>query len=341
MGCPLKDANIIADVFVSAELRDLPSHGMIRLMDYFQLWKKGRINTSPRLRVVHETPSTAVVDADGAIGMIGATRSMELAIEKARRTGTGWVGTRNSNHLGIGSYYAGKALEHDMIGISMTNANPTVAPPHAVERLIGTNPVTMAVPADMEPPFIADFSTSAIARGKLAVASEKGEKIPFGYVQDKYGRPSDDPDIMKKGGAMVPLGSDLDHGSHKGFALAAMIDLLCGVLTGANFGPFVPPFLPYLPMPEQQAGHGMGHFFGALRVDAFMTVPEFKSRMDLWINVMRNAKAAAGKKVQIPGDIEREAEKRNSKSGIRILPGIEADLMEVAGQLGVTFEKSG
>ena len=338
IGCPTEDARAIADVFIRAELRNLPSHGMIRIKDYFQLWEAGRINTRPNVKVVHETPGTAVIDADGAVGIVGATKSMILAIEKAKNSGTGWVATRNSNHLGIGSYYAMMALEHDMIGISMTNANPMVAPVNSVERMLGTNPITMAVPAGKQPAFVADFSTTPIARGKLAVAAKKGEKVPLGYVQDKDGVPSDDPDIMKKGGSMLPLGGDLQHGSHKGYALGAVVDILTGVLSGANFGPFVPPFLAYLPMPEIEVGKGMGHFFGAMRIDGFMKAEEFKKRMDKWITTFRNSKPVKGKKVLIPGDIEREAEERIFKEGIKVLPGIQKDVKEVADKLGVEFE---
>jgi len=338
IGCPRADARAIADVFIKAELRGLPSHGMIRIRDYFKLYEAGRINTKPHVQVVHETPGTAVVDADGAIGMVGATISMKLAVEKAENTGTGWVATRNSNHLGIGSFYAMMALEHDMIGISMTNANPMVAPSNSVERMLGTNPITMAVPAGEQPAFVADFSTTPIARGKLGVAAKKGEKVPFGYVQDKDGNPSDDPDIMKKGGSMLPLGGDLQHGSHKGYALASMVDILTGVLSGANFGPFVPPFLAYLPMPDTLVGKGMGHFFGAIRIDGFMPAEEFKQRMDKWIETMRKSRPVEGKTVLIPGDIEREAEQRILKEGIHVLPGILQDVKEVADKLGVAFE---
>ncbi len=338
MGCSREDANAISDVFMRAELRGLPSHGMIRIKDHYELWKAKRINTVPNIRIVHENPGTAVVDADGAIGMLAARRSMEIAISKAQETGTAWVATRNSNHLGIGAYYAMMALEKDMIGISMTNANPLVAPANSVSRLLGTNPITVAVPAGKEPPFVADLSTTPIARGKLAVAAKKGETVPLGYVQDKEGNPSSDPDILSKGGAMLPLGSDLEHGSHKGYALAAIIDILSGVLSGANFGPYIPPNLAFMPMPEIQVGKGMGHLFGALRIDGFIPSEEFKDRMDRWIVTFRKAKPIKGKKVLIPGDIEREAEIRIRKEGINILPAIQKDLREVAAALGVDFE---
>ena len=157
---------------------------MIRIKDYFQLWKANRINVKPNVKIVHESPSTAVVDGDGAIGMIAATKSMQIAIEKAKTAGTGWVSTRGSNHYGFAGYYSMMALEQDMIGICMTIANPLVAPTFSVSQMLGTNPIAVAVPAGIHPPFVADFSTTPIARGKLAVAAKKGESVPLGYVQE-------------------------------------------------------------------------------------------------------------------------------------------------------------
>src|SRR6056297_3293772 len=141
MGCSSSDAKSAAKVFIAAELNGLPSHGMLRIKDYFELWKADRINVKPNIRIVHESPSTAVVDGDGAIGMIAATRSMEIAIEKAKNAGTGWVSTRGSNHYGIAGYYSKMALDHVMIGICMTIANPVVAPTWSVSQMLGTNPV--------------------------------------------------------------------------------------------------------------------------------------------------------------------------------------------------------
>ncbi len=339
MGCNETDAEKTADVFMAAELRGLPSHGMIRIKDYFQLWKANRINVRPTVRVVHETPSTAVVDGDGAIGMIAATRSMEIAIEKAAKVGTGWVSTRNSNHYGIAGFYAMMALKHDMIGLSMTNANPLVAPTFSVSPMLGTNPIAVAIPADKQPPFVADFATTPIARGKLAVAEKKGEKVPLGFVQDKYGVPSDDPAILKEGGSMLTLGGDYVHGSHKGFCLSAIVDIFSAVFSGANFGPFVPPSVAYLPVLEEKTGEGTGHFFGAMRIDAFQEASVFKSKMDEWIMTFRNARPAEGKPaVIIPGDPEREKEKKLMEEGMCILPAIAADLKEIASSLGLSFE---
>jgi len=338
MGCSEHDSDIIAEVFLAAELRDQASHGMIRIKEYYELWKAGRINVNPKVRIVHETPSTAVVDGDNAIGMVTAKRSMEIAIEKANNAGTGWVAARNSNHFGIAGFYAMMALKHDMIGICLTNANPLVAPTFSISRMMGTNPIAVAIPAMNHPPFVADFATTPIARGKLAIAEKKGEKVPFGFLQDKTGKPSDDPTILKSGGSMLTLGGDRIHGSHKGYCLSAIVDIFSAVFSGANFGPFVPPSVAYLPVLDKKVGEGTGHFFGAMRIDAFQPAKEFKAKMDEWIETFMSAKPADDeKKVLIPGDPEREAEKRNMKDGIRLVPAIKEDLILISGELGIEF----
>jgi len=338
MGCNEKDSAIIAEVFLAAELRDHASHGMIRIKDYYELWKAGRINVSPNVRTVHESPSTAVVDGDNAVGMVCAKRSMEIAIEKARAAGTGWVATRNSNHFGIAGYYAMMALQSDMIGICLTNANPLVAPTFSISRMMGTNPIAVAIPAMKQPPYVADFATTPIARGKLAVAEKKGEKVAFGFVQDKSGQPSDDPTILKSGGSMLTLGGDRVHGSHKGYCLSSIVDIFSAVFSGANFGPFVPPSVAYLPVLEKKVGEGTGHFFGAMRIDAFQPANKFKSKMDEWIETFRSAKPAPDQdRVLIPGDPEREAEVRNIRDGIKLVPAIKDDLVKVARELDITF----
>ena len=186
------------------------------------------------------------------------------------------------------------ALKHDMIGMTMTNANPLVAPTFSLSRLLGTNPIAVTVPAGKYPPFVADFATTPIARGKLAVAGKKGEKVPYGYVQDKDGNPSDDPDILHQGGSMLTLGGDYLHGSHKGYCMSAVVDIFSAVLSGANFGPFVPPSVAYLPVLDKKTGEGTGHFFGAMRIDAFRPADEFKAKMDEWIETFKNAKTVTG-----------------------------------------------
>jgi len=339
MGCSEEDSHVIAEVFLAAEIRGHASHGMLRLKDYYELWKAGRINVKPNVRIVHESPSTAVIDGDNAVGMVAAKKSMLTAIGKAEKAGTGWVATRNSNHFGIAGYYSMMALKHDMIGICLTNANPLVAPTFSVSRMMGTNPIAVAIPAEKQPPFVADFATTPIARGKLAVAEKKGEKVAFGFVQDKTGNPSDDPTILKSGGSMLTLGGDRIHGSHKGYCLSAIVDIFSAVFSGANFGPFVPPSVAYLPVLDKKVGEGTGHFFGAMRIDAFQTAGEFKAKMDEWLTTFRSSKPAEDQeRVLIPGDPEREAEARIMKEGISIVPAIKNDLMQIANELNLKFE---
>jgi LDH2 family malate/lactate/ureidoglycolate dehydrogenase len=338
IGCSRADASSVARVLIAAELRDHASHGMIRVKEYYEMWKAGRVNATPDVRIVHETPSTGVVDGDRGFGMIAGMKSMRLAIEKANATGTGWVAARNSNHFGIAGYYAMMALEHDMVGICLTNANPLVAPTWSVSRYLGTNPVAVAVPALTEPPFVADFATTPIARGKLAVSEKKGEKVPYGFVQDGEGIPSDDPSILRRGGSMLTLGGDREHGSHKGYCMTAVVDIFSALFSGANFGPFVPPSVAYLPVLEKKVGEGTGHFFGAMRIDAFRPAEEFKASMDEWIMTFRNATPSKDQeKVVIPGDPEREAEKRYGREGLKLVPAVVEDLKIIAQELGTEF----
>ena len=160
--------------------------------------------------------------------------------------------------------------------------------------MMGTNPIAVAIPALKQPPFVADFATTPIARGKLAIAEKKGEKVPFGFVQDKNGIPSDDPAILKAEDQCLLLGGDRIHGSHKGFCLSAIVDIFSAVFSGANFGPFVPPSVAYLPLLDKKTGEGTGHFFGAMRIDAFQPADEFKAKMDEWIETFRSAKPNKG-----------------------------------------------
>lgn len=338
MGCSPIDAAITAEVLMAAELHGLSSHGLLRVKDIYALWKAGRINTKPNVRVVYETPSTATVDGDGAIGIVAAHYAMKVAIEKARTAGTGWVAVRNSNHFGIAGYYAEMAVAEDMTGIAMTNANPLVAPTFSTSRMLGTNPIAVAIPTLKQPTFVADFATTPIARGKLDIMGKQGLAAPLGFVQDKNGNPSTNPDILKEGGAIVPLGGDYEHGSHKGYCMGALVDIFSAVFSGANFGPFVPPQVAYLPLLDKSVGDGLGHFFGAMRVDAFRPADEFKAKMDEWIETFRSAKPAEGHdRVLIPGDVEREKSARIMKEGVKLIPAVEKELGEIAAELGVEF----
>ncbi|MFZ9236598.1 MAG: Ldh family oxidoreductase [Algoriphagus sp.] len=338
IGCPEVDAQLAAKVLLSADLRGVDSHGVARLSGYVRLWEKGRINATPKLRVSYETPSTAVVDGDGGLGLVVAPFAMKVAMEKAKQVGTGWVSVKNSNHYGIAGYHAMMALEEDMIGISLTNASPLVAPTFSKERLLGTNPIAVAIPAREEPPFVADMATTTAANGKLEILQRKGLDTPSGWVQDKSGNPTTSANGVKDGGALLPLGGDREHGSHKGYALGAVVDILSAVLSGANYGPWVPPFVAFLDPLPNLVGEGIGHFFGAMRVDAFRPAEEFKGHMDQWIRRFRSAEPTPGHdKVLIPGDPERELELLRKKEGIPLLDPVIQDLTELGNKFGVSF----
>jgi LDH2 family malate/lactate/ureidoglycolate dehydrogenase len=341
MGCPEDEAKTAADCLNQADLRGVDSHGVARLSGYVRLWELQRLNASPKMKIVHETPSTAVLDGDLGLGLVTAPYAMKIAIEKAKIAGTGWVAVQNSNHYGIAGYHSMLALPEDMIGISMTNASPLVAPTFSKSRLLGTNPISVAIPALNQPPIVIDMATTTVANGKLEVLQRKGEEAPLGWTQDKDGNPTTDAYSLKKGGAMLPLGGDREHGGHKGYCLGAMVDIFSAVLSGANYGPWVPPFVAFLDPPKNQVGNGIGHFIGAMRIDAFRPADEFKKEMDRWIETFRNAEPAFGKPcVQIPGDQERELTEDRMLNGIPLHEQVVDDLKSLADKLGLEFNFS-
>ena len=338
MGLTREEAIQAADILMRAELRNISTHGLVRLPEYVKLWKNKRVTTTPNYRVVHETPSTALVDGGKGFGLVTAPKAMQLAIKKARNAGTGWVAVRNSYHFGIAGYYAMKALEHDMIGITMTNANPLVAPTFSMKGMLGTNPIAVAIPAGEEPPFVADFATSPVSRGKVDVFESQGKATPEGLLQNANGQVTTDSSILRQGGALRTLGGDVAHGGHKGFCLTAIVDILSAVLPGANFGPTVVPTLSYVKDKAGAPDHGIGHFFGAIRIDAFQTADEFKAGMDQWIKTFRQATPIEGQQqVIIPGDPERESEKEKMEQGIQLSKKSLEGLHDVAELLGIDF----
>lgn len=338
MGCPTDQAKIAADCLNQADLRGVDSHGVARLSGYVRLWELKRLNATPEMKIIHQTPSTAVLDGDLGLGLVTAPQAMNIAIEKAKIAGTGWVAVQNSNHYGIAGFHAMMALEHDMIGISMTNASPLVAPTFSKSRFLGTNPIAVAIPALNQPPFIIDMATTTVANGKLEVLQRKGADAPLGWTQDKDGNPTTDAYSLKKGGSMLPLGGDREHGGHKGYCLGAMVDIFSAVLSGANYGPWVPPFVSFLEPPATQVGNGIGHFLGAIRVDAFRPAQDFKEHMDNWIHTFRNAEPSEGQdRVLIPGDPERELTAERLKNGIPLHEQVVIDLKELGKKFGIEF----
>jgi L-2-hydroxycarboxylate dehydrogenase (NAD+) len=333
------DARLAADVLATSDLRGIESHGIARLHAYFEMLNCGRINPRPVVQVVRQSPSTATVDGDNGLGLVVGPKANEIAMEKAEAVGSGWVSVRNTNHFGIAGYYPIQALKRDLIGWAMTNATKGVVPLWGAERMLGTNPIAIAFPGLEEPPIVIDMATSAVAYGKIEIALRTGQPLSDGWAVDRTGSVTLDPRGMTDGGALLPLGGDRKRGGHKGYALSAMVDILCGVLSGANWGPFVPPFALRDEVPSRSVGKGIGHFFGAMRIDGFIESDEFKRRIDEWVRVFRSTRAAPGTPGPlIPGDPEREAEAIRAEQGIPLVPAVVNDLRDISAKTGIPFD---
>lgn len=337
-GVPEEDALQAADVLHKADVRGIDTHGVARLRSYVDMFRIGRINPKPKIKVVRERKSVATVDGDSGLGLVVGSKANAIAMDKAAEFGSGWVSVCNTNHYGIASYYSLQALERDMIGWSMTNSSKIVVPLWGAERMLGTNPIAIAFPAFSNPPIVIDLSTSVVAFGKIEQARREGKVVPVGWMIDKKGNATINPDDIFDDGGLLPLGSTRELGGHKGYALSVMVDILTCVLSGANWGPFAPPFALFEKPSEESVGKGIGHFFGAMEIEGFEDVEVFKKRMDHWIEVFRATKPASGQEaVLIPGDPEHEAEKIRLKDGVPVVEAVVRDLESISKETGVAF----
>lgn len=338
-GVPKDGAEQAADVLACADLRGIDSHGIARMYSYFGMLSEGHINPKAKITIVRSTASTATVDGDNGLGLVVGPQANRIAMDMAGKAGSGWVSVCNTNHFGIAGYYVLQALERDMVGWAMTNSTKLVAPLWGAERMLGTNPIAIAFPGKEEPPIVIDLATSAAAYGKIEIARRRGEPIPTGWAIGGDGRGTTNPVEMIGGGAMLPLGSERERGGHKGYALAMMVDILCAALSGANWGPFAPPFALRQEIPKRSVGKGIGHFFGAMRIDGFIDADEFKRQIDDYIRVFRATKPAPGANGPlIPGDPEREAEQLRKKSGVPLILPVIEDLRDISQKTGIPFE---
>ena len=338
-GVPEDEARQAADVLAAADLRGIDSHGVARLRTYYDLLDTGRINPKPKPKIVRQTLSTATFDGDNGLGLVVGPQANRIAMDKADHAGSGWVSVCNTNHYGIAGYYVLEALRRDLIGVSMTNTTKIVAPLWGAERMLGTNPLAIAFPGLEEPPIVIDMATSVVAFGKVEIAHRRQVSMPPGWAIDAEGYPTTDPQAMMDGGAQLTLGSDFEHGGHKGYCLAALVDILSAVLSGANWGPFTPPFALGQPLPPRWVGRGIGHFFGAWRIDGFIDPDEFKRQIDDWIRTFRQTRPAPGTDGPlIPGDPERRAEAVRRTEGLPLLMPVVENLRFMAKASGVPFE---
>lgn len=330
---PEKDARIAAEILISADLRGVDSHGIIRLDTYYgSRLRAGLIDPLTPLTVLRETPTTLALDAKTGLGQVAGYQAMQRCIEKASQVGLSMVTVRNSNHYGIAGYYAMMALPHNMIGISFTNAQPLVAPTYGRTAILGTNPIAVAAPAGHNRPYVLDMATSIVPIGRITVYQKAGKPIPEGWGIDKDGLITTDPGAVLVGGALMALGgSDIMRG-YKGYGLALLVDIFAGVLSGASTG--------------KDVGHkgenkpsDVGHFFGAVRIDAFRDLADFQRDMDKLLDELKNAPKAAGEdRIYIHGEKEFELAERYQNEGVPVMEEVVTGLKEVGEKVGLPFD---
>ncbi len=339
LGTPEEDAGICADVLTAADIRGISSHGANRLKMYYDWIKQGIISPTTRFEIVHQTPTTAVVDGHYGLGHVIGHRAMELALEKARDYGLGAVAVRNSSHFGIAGYYALMAAEAGMIGLTVTNARPSVAPTFSVEPMLGTNPIAFACPTDEEFPFCFDAATSISQRGKIEVLARLGKPTPAGWVIGRDGELATDTEAILRGipkgeYALLPLGGAGEElGGHKGYGLAVMVEILSAALQGGAFLKDLSGF-------DEQGNprhHRLGHFFLAIDIEHFLPLGEFRRTAGAILRALRAAERAPGaERIYTAGEKAHLRMQRIRREGVPINPDLRRDLRAIQDELGLT-----
>ena len=330
IGVPEEHARMSADVLLRSDLRGIESHGFARFNDmYMTRLRASAINKTPNVRVLQDSPVAATLDGDGGLGFVPGTAGMKLAIEKARASGLGMVAVRNSSHYGPGSPYALMALEHPgLIGISMTTAGNIVAPPGGAKRLYGSNVIAFVAPCRApEAAFCLDMATSTVAAGKFEIARRRGKAVPDKWGIDANGNYiQDDPNLYFEGGAILPLGADVEHGAWKGFGLSVMVDILCGVLSGGRAS-------------AELKSPSANHFFGALNIEAFTELESFYDEMASMKATLRAAPRLPGAgPLTFAGEPEALKEADYRANGVPYHPSILEGLRRLAGEIGVEYD---
>jgi L-2-hydroxycarboxylate dehydrogenase (NAD+) len=323
------DARAASAVLVAADARGIPSHGVGRLWRYVNGLQTGQMVPDAPVEVLSDTPTSLVLDAHGAMGAPVSVRAMRCLIAKARDGGAAFGCVRDSNHFGIAGYYAMMALEEEMLGIAMTNTAALGVPTFGREVKFGTNPLAFAAPADRERAFVLDMSTTVVTRGKIEVYEREGKVLPEGWAVDKRGLPAKEPQSLledmfhRVGGGILPLGGGGEaFGGHKGYGLAVMVDILCGVLCGGSFG-------SGLADTATSSGR-VGHFFGAIRIDHFREPQTFRRDMDRMLEDLRKCPRAEGAdRVYFAGQKEFEQEAECARLGVPLLRQVYDQICEI------------
>jgi LDH2 family malate/lactate/ureidoglycolate dehydrogenase len=329
-GLPPDQADITAETLVRADLLGIDSHGITLIPLYRDMLASGKIVPNAEIRVARSFGATAVIDGGGGFGEAPAVRAMDLAIEKAEAFGIGAVGVRNSNHYGAAGVYALQAAARGFIGLSMTAVyKPSIVPTFGREPRMGTNPIALAAPARNNRPFLLDMATSTIAIGKLKLAQREGRTLPDGWALDKEGRFQNDAEKALEDRLMTPLGGSREMGGHKGYGLAAMVEVLCTVLSGASYAPL---------RPASAERFDVGHFQMAIHPEAFREAGEFEEDLDAFIDCLRATRPAdPAQPVLVPGDPEHAMLERRSRDGIPLPRSLVDEVERIAKSIGAEF----
>ena len=304
-GLSLAHAHIVADSLIEANLRGIDTHGVVRLPIYTKRLKMGLVSANPEINLIRKNISLAILDGDNGPGQVAAMRGIEEAIKIARESGVGFVGIKNSNHFGTAGYFTMRAIEEDMIGIAMTHGEADMIPYGGRKPCLGTNPISVAIPAGEELPIVLDMASSIVAMGNIFLAREEGVPIPDGWAVDKEGNPTTDPHAAR---AVRPMGGA------KGYGLSVVVDVLCGILTGSFFGLHIRNM--YSSLSEPQA---LGQFVGAINIENFLSGAQFKKNIDQMIREIKSIPPDKGfEEVMLPGEPEWRAREKRLKEGIPI-----------------------
>lgn len=327
VGLDVDEARQSAQVIVAADLRGIDSHGVSRLPIYVKRLTAGLINPRPERKILSAQGAMGLLDADNGMGAPAAIQATQMAMEKAQKYGLGGVAVRNTNHFGIAAYYALLPVEEDMLGMVMSNTSPLMVPFGSREKILGTNPVAVAVPGGTYPPVVLDMATTAVARGKLELAKRKGEEIPVGWGVDPQGEPTTDPQKALEG-ALLPMGGP------KGSGMAIIIDILCGVLAGSAYGGNIGSLFGNLDRPQK-----VGNFFLAFDIGFYRDIADFKREMEEYIRMIKTSQPAKGfQEVLMPGEIEQMAVQKRKEEGIPLGEALGKELKALAQEVGVEVD---
>ncbi|MCR4429660.1 MAG: Ldh family oxidoreductase [Tepidanaerobacteraceae bacterium] len=321
-GVENQNAEIITESLICADLRGVKSHGIVRLPTYIERIEKGVLDPCAKMEFEKNFAAVALLNARNGFGQVAGYMAMKAAMDKAGTYGIGMVGVRNSNHFGIASYYSMLAMNENMIGIVLTHASPAIAPYGTKKPLLGTNPISIAVPAGKEIPIVLDMSMSVVARGKIRYAALTGEEIPFGWALDAEGKPTTNPQEALKG-SLIPIGGV------KGSGLSLIVDILCGILTDSCLTGEVKNIT------DTNGPSNTGHIFCAVNISSFIDVERFKTNIDAVIRKIKSLPAIDNNDIYTPGEIEHNLEKKRRKEGLPVERDVIKTLNSLAERYGV------